>query len=73
MIRLVRTNDGKVEVDFSAKRPGRGAYLCPQKNCWQLALEGNRLEHALRTKLSEDDRQALLTYAASCQGEIGIE
>lgn len=73
LIRLVRTNDGNVEVDLSAQKLGRGAYLCPQKNCWELALKGNRLEHALRTKLSNDDRQALLTYTASCQGETWIE
>jgi len=73
LIRLVRTNDGNVEVDLSARKLGRGAYLCPQKNCWELALKGNRLEHALRTKLSNDDRQALLMYTASCQGDTGIE
>ena len=73
LIRLVRTNDGNVEVDLSAQKLGRGAYLCPQKNCWELALKGNRLEHALRTKLSNDDRQVLLMYTASCQGDTGIE
>jgi predicted RNA-binding protein YlxR (DUF448 family) len=71
LIRLVRTSDGSVEVDLAARRPGRGAYLCRQKDCWELALEGNRLEHALRTKLSSDDRQALLTYAVSRRGETG--
>ena len=73
LVRLVRTSDGSVEVDLSTRKPGRGAYLCRQKDCWELALKGNRLEHALRTKLGNDDRQALLTYTVSRQGELDSE
>ncbi len=62
MIRLVRSDDGIVEVDPTAKKPGRGAYLCPQKDCWEIGLKGNCLEHALRMKLSTDNRQALIEY-----------
>lgn len=62
LIRLVRSDEGVVEVDPSAKKPGRGAYLCPEKDCWEIGLKGNRLEHALRTKLSVDNRQALTEY-----------
>jgi len=60
-VRLVRTKDG-VEVDPSGKLPGRGAYLHPNQECWSTALEGNGLQKALRTKLSEDDRKALEEY-----------
>jgi predicted RNA-binding protein YlxR (DUF448 family) len=62
LIRLVRTSNGNAEVDLSAKKPGRGAYLCPQKDCWEIGLQQNHLEHALRTKLSDDNRQVLLEY-----------
>lgn len=63
LIRLVRTKDGVVEVDLSAKKAGRGTYLCPKRDCWELGLKGNRLEYALRTKLTHDNRQALISYA----------
>jgi predicted RNA-binding protein YlxR (DUF448 family) len=63
LVRLVRSKDGLVEVDPSARRPGRGAYLCARSDCWELGLKGNRLEHALRTKFTPDDRQALMSYA----------
>ena len=59
LIRLVRAENGATEVDISGKKPGRGAYLCPNKVCWELALKKNRLEYALRTKLSNDNRQIL--------------
>ena len=59
LIRLVRAENGVIEVDISGKKPGRGAYLCPNKVCWELALKKNRLEYALRTKLSNGNRQIL--------------
>ena len=59
LIRLVRAENGAAEVDISGKKPGRGAYLCPNKVCWGLALKKNRLEYALRTKLGNDNRQIL--------------
>lgn len=63
LIRLVRDDDGGARVDTSGKKPGRGAYICPDRACFELVLKKNRLEYALRTKLSADDRQALLQFA----------
>ena len=69
LIRLVYTENGEVEVDISAKRPGRGAYLCPKKDCWEMALKKNRLAYALRAKLSNSDRQILVQYSNDLLGE----
>ena len=63
LIRLVRTGNGTVEIDMTGKKPSRGAYLCPKKDCWELALKKNRLDYALRTKLSADNRRILIEYA----------
>lgn len=62
MIRLVRAENGVIEVDISGKKPGRGAYLCHNIVCWESALKKNRLEYALRTKLSNDNRQILTEH-----------
>ena len=35
LIRLVN-NAGVVEVDLTRKKPGRGAYLCPTAQCWEI-------------------------------------
>lgn len=64
LIRLVRKSNGSVEPDASAREEGRGAYICPQKSCWDIAMKKNRLEHALRTKLSHDNRHALSEYGS---------
>jgi|SRR3954463_9433159 len=64
LLRLVRTEQG-VEVDASGKLPGRGAYLHPYQSCWQAVLRGGRIEQALRTRLNEENRQALLAFMAT--------
>ncbi|GAG00826.1 unnamed protein product [marine sediment metagenome] len=64
LIRLVRIPTGAVEPDPTGKRPGRGAYLCHNPECWERAIKKGRLESALRTNLSADDREALLRYGA---------
>jgi len=68
LIRLVRTNSGTVELDLSGKKPGRGAYLCARKDCWEEGFRGNYLEHALRTKIRAENRQALAGYGGSLSG-----
>ncbi len=59
LVRLVCTTGGRVEVDPTGKKAGRGAYLCRRPECWQEALGKDRLSHALRTKLAEADRETL--------------
>jgi predicted RNA-binding protein YlxR (DUF448 family) len=63
LIRLVLTENGIAELDVFKKKPGRGAYLCPNRVCWESALKKNRLDYALRTKLNDDNRRALLEYS----------
>ena len=62
LIRIVRALDGKVEVDPTGKKAGRGTYLCPSEKCWKQGLKKSRLDHVLRTPLLEQDREALFVY-----------
>jgi len=64
LVRLV-CNDEKIKIDPGKRLTGRGAYLCPVYECWDLGLKKNRLEYALRTKLSEEDRRTLIEYSES--------
>ena len=63
LIRLVRTQSGRVEVDTTSKFPGRGAYLCHRQDCWDSALKKNRLDHKLRGTISPEDRRVLREFA----------
>jgi hypothetical protein len=69
LVRLVRASDGGVEVDPEGKKAGRGAYLCPAPECWQVGLKKGRLEHALRTTLTPHNREQLLRYSAEMETE----
>ena len=33
LIRVVRSPQGEIALDFHGKQPGRGAYLCPEEGC----------------------------------------
>jgi predicted RNA-binding protein YlxR (DUF448 family) len=71
LVRLVRTLEGTVEIDETGKRPGRGAYLCRQRACWEIALQKQRLEHALKlnTSLTKENLDILRTYLETLPAE----
>lgn len=47
LIRVVRRPTGEIEVDFTGRVPGRGAYICPNIECLRAAVKGRRLDRAL--------------------------
>ncbi|NLX09830.1 MAG: YlxR family protein [Chloroflexi bacterium] len=59
LTRLVRTPDEGVQIDPTGKRNGRGAYLCDQRTCWDRALDSDVLANALRTSLTDEDRERI--------------
>lgn len=59
LTRIVRTADVGVQIDRTGKMNGRGAYLCDKRTCWKRALETDVLAKALRTELTDADRQHL--------------
>ena len=70
LVRVVRQSDGHVRLDFTGKAPGRGAYVHTHGECWQSALSGGRLAHALKLDRIEDaDRAELQIYSATLPKE----
>jgi predicted RNA-binding protein YlxR (DUF448 family) len=61
LVRIVR-GPGGMEVDTTGKKPGRGAYLCRRPDCWQQALRKGRLDAALKTRLSPDEKLTLTEF-----------
>ena len=56
MIRIAVVN-GKVEVDFAARRPGRGGYLHPTLECADKFVASKVREfRALRRKIDSTER-----------------
>jgi predicted RNA-binding protein YlxR (DUF448 family) len=66
LIRLVRSADGRVVIDPTGKQAGRGAYLCAERSCWEMAFKRKAMERALRIeRLDPADVQTLTTYATA--------
>ncbi|HEX9069376.1 MAG TPA: YlxR family protein [Ktedonobacterales bacterium] len=65
LIRVVRTPEGRVLLDPTGKKSGRGAYLCARRSCWEPAVQKGKLEHAFELTLSPEDREALEAYIAT--------
>jgi uncharacterized protein len=63
LVRLVCDDEGNLVVDNTGKKSGRGAYLCPNRICWEKALKSGRLSHALRRKFSAENIEMLINYA----------
>lgn len=59
LIRAVRTPEGTVEIDFQGKLPGRGAYFCSARNCWETALQPGVLTRLLKAPVSVEDTARL--------------
>jgi predicted RNA-binding protein YlxR (DUF448 family) len=59
LIRAVKNSEGEVSLDLTGKKSGRGAYICPDKNCFQKARKGKRLEKALDTTIPDEVYDAM--------------
>jgi predicted RNA-binding protein YlxR (DUF448 family) len=71
MVRIIRTPDQGVKIDESGKAPGRGAYLCRERKCWEKALSKKRLEYALKIGFSKEEWEALLEFGQALeQGRV---
>ncbi|MBR5285429.1 MAG: YlxR family protein [Clostridia bacterium] len=68
LIRIVRNNEGVMNIDPVGKMPGRGAYICNCTACFDAAVKAKRLERAFKTKIPDEIYQALReSLSESCQ------
>ena len=51
LIRVVRSPEGEVSLDFKGKANGRGAYICPDAACLNKAVKGRALEKAFSMQI----------------------
>ena len=68
MIRVVRSPEGEISLDRSGKKPGRGAYVCPDPDCIEKAIQNKGLEKALQVKISQETKDSLLKEFAHENG-----
>ena len=54
LIRAVRSPQGEVSLDFKGKKPGRGAYVCPNAECLKRIRKSRALERAFSAPLPDE-------------------
>ena len=59
MLRVVRSPEGEIPLDFTGKKPGRGAYVCHDVACLQRARKSRALERAFETQIPAEVYDAM--------------
>ncbi len=54
MIRIIRTNEQEFLLDTTGKKNGRGAYLCPDPECFEKAVKNKGLERSFRQAIPKE-------------------
>ena len=54
LIRIIRTPEDEIAVDFTGKKNGRGAYLCLSRECLDKAIKNHGLERSLKTAVPDE-------------------
>ncbi len=59
LIRVVKSPEGEISLDFTGKKSGRGAYVCPSANCLACARKSKGLERAFSGAIPPEVYDAL--------------
>lgn len=59
LIRVVKSPEGEISLDFGGKKPGRGAYVCRDVACLKKARKSRALERALEVMIPPEVYDAL--------------
>ncbi|MGJ0846754.1 RNase P modulator RnpM [Tissierella praeacuta] len=52
LIRVVKSNENEVNIDVTGKMNGRGAYICSNLECLELAQKGKKFSRALEVEIT---------------------
>lgn len=54
LIRVVKSPEGEISLDFTGKKSGRGAYICRDTECFGKARKARRFEKAFSCRIEDD-------------------
>ncbi|BEP29332.1 RNase P modulator RnpM [Helicovermis profundi] len=54
LIRVVKTKENEFFVDFTGKANGRGAYICPKIECFNIAFKKDSFSRSFHVKVSDE-------------------
>ena len=65
LIRVVRSPEGEISLDFKGKAAGRGAYICRSAECLEKARKARRFEKSFSCKIEESVYEVMLNELGS--------
>ena len=54
LIRIVKSSDGEDSIYFTGKKNGRGAYVCRDISCLEMAIKTKRLSRAFEMPIENE-------------------
>mgnify|MGYP002568375936 CR=1 FL=1 len=69
LLRVVKSPEGEISLDFGGKKPGRGAYLCPDAACLAKAKKKKALERCFEQSVPAEVYDALAAQLADVEKE----
>ena len=69
MIRVIHTSQGEILLDATGRKNGRGAYLCPSKECLEKAVKNKGLERSFKQAIPKEVYEALEKELESLESE----
>lgn len=53
LLRIVKTKEGKLFIDNTGKKNGRGAYICKNEDCLNILIKQNSLNKSFKMNIDK--------------------
>lgn len=60
LIRVVKSPEGEISLDFTGKKSGRGAYICRSIPCFERARKIRRFEKSFSCRIDDSIYEVML-------------
>ncbi len=68
LIRVVKSPEGEISLDFTGKKAGRGAYLCRSQACLGGAQKSRRLEKSFSCRVQQEVYEVMMNALSEADG-----
>lgn len=68
LIRIVKSPEGEISLDFTGKKAGRGAYLCKNPACLEQARKQHRIEKSFSCKVAPEVYEVMYHALSEADG-----
>ena len=59
LVRVVKSPENEISLDFTGKKNGRGAYVCRSEECLKKARKAKRIERAFACAIPDEIYEAM--------------